>query len=217
MTIKAIVFDMDGLLIDSEPIWQKSREAAFGAERLRWTEADQQAVMGSSTIGWATFVAERLDHEYPIEDVIERVLQQMETYYRQQVPLMPGARAVVEQLAAQYPVGLASGSPHRLITAALQGAGWEGLFEHAMSSDEVAHGKPAPDVYMAVAERMGIDLSTSAIFEDSANGILAGIAAGGKVIAVPSDYSRPADEILAQAALVLESLEDFSLDTLATL
>lgn len=107
--IQAVVFDMDGLLVDSEPLWQDARIAAFGADRLRWTDADQQRVMGSATEEWAAFLAERLGHAYSVDAIIEQVLAQMEAFYREHVPLLPGAEDVVSEVAAAYPVAIASG------------------------------------------------------------------------------------------------------------
>lgn len=212
--IRAVVFDMDGLLIDSEPLWQRARVEAFGAERLRWTEADQEHVMGSSTRGWAAFLVERLNHEFTIQEVIDRVLEKMVDYYRTSVPLMPGAREIFQRLNGQYTLGLASGSPYRLINAALEGAGWQHTFEEVLSTDELKHGKPAPDAYLEIARRLGIPVEEIAIFEDSTNGILSGIAAGVTVIAVPNTYQRAPEDVLAKAHRVLESLADFSPDML---
>jgi HAD superfamily hydrolase (TIGR01509 family) len=207
--ITAVVFDMDGLLIDSEPIWAQARVAAFGAERLRWTEADQQRVMGTGTETWASYLAERLDHEYTVAEVIEMVLGQMEASYRQHVPLMPGARAVIDQLNGTYALGLASGSSYSLIDAVLEGAGWAEVFDEVLSTDELPRGKPAPDAYLESARRLGVPVEQVAIFEDSANGILSGVAAGVRVIAVPNTYQRPPADVLAEADAVIESLEAF--------
>jgi HAD superfamily hydrolase (TIGR01509 family) len=213
--IKAVVFDMDGLLVDSEPIWQKSRIDAFGADRLRWTQADQVAVMGGSTRGWALHMAERLNHEYTVEHVIERVLDEMVRNYRQTTPLMLGAREIIDLLRGRYPLGLASGSPYRLIDAVFDNVGWHGVFDEIISTDDLPRGKPAPDVYLEIARRLGVKPDEVAIFEDSENGIRAGAAAGVRVIAVPSYYERPSKDVLSQADLVIESLLDFSLDAFA--
>ncbi|NLX08273.1 MAG: HAD family phosphatase [Chloroflexi bacterium] len=215
--IQVVVFDMDGLLIDSEGLWQRARVEAFGADRLRWTEADQHRIMGTSTRGWAQMLAERLDHAFSIDEIIEKVLDQMVRYYRVDVPLLPGARQTVEALAARYPLGLASGSSHRLINAALESAGWTGLFGEIVSTDEMAHGKPAPDVYYEIARRMDVAPGAMAVFEDSANGILAAHRAGAKVIAVPSSYLTPTADVLQQADLIVPTLLDFSPEMLAEL
>lgn len=207
--IEAVVFDMDGVLVDSEPLWQRARVEAFGADRLRWTEADQERVMGSSTQQWADFLAERLNHEMSPAVIIEHVLKQMEAYYREHVPALPGAHQTVMVLARRYPLGLASGSPSRLIRNVMEGTGWGTAFDHILSSDDVAHGKPAPDVYLEITRRLHVAAHHIAVFEDSANGILAAHAAGHKVIAVPGAYHRPAPDALQKADLVLDSLLAF--------
>ena len=217
LMIEAIVFDMDGLLVDSEPLWQRARIEAFGADRLRWTQADQERVMGTSTQEWAEFLTERLDHEYTPEQIIDIVVSQMEAYYHIHVPVLPGAHSVLEQLNDRYPLGLASGSSYRLINAVLQNTGWDQLFLHVLSADDMPQGKPAPDIYEAITRRLDVLPERTAIFEDSANGILAGYAAGVKVIAVPGEYHRPAEMVLAKANRVLDTLTEFKLDMLSDL
>lgn len=212
--IEAVVFDMDGLLVDSEPLWQDARIAAFGAGRLRWTDADQQRVMGSATEEWAAFLAERLDYAYSVDVIIEQVLAQMEALYRERVPLLPGAEDVVTDVAAAYRVGIASGSPRRLVDAVLDGSGWRDRFDVVVCSDDVQQGKPAPDAYFAAAAKLHVPPESLAVFEDSANGILAGRAAGAYVIAVPNHYAQPPEDALARADRVLGSLREFSLDML---
>ncbi len=208
--IDAVVFDMDGLLVDSEPLWERARVEVFGADRLRWTDADQDRIMGTSTREWAEYVAQRLDHAFTLEQVIDRVLVQMEAYYRERIPVLPGAQAVLVQLADKYPLGLASGSPYRLINAVLDGTGWADLFDSVLSADEMPRGKPAPDIYHAIASRLGVTPARTVVFEDSTNGILAGHAAGAKVIAVPGTYHQPGQDVLDKADLVLGSLAAFS-------
>jgi HAD superfamily hydrolase (TIGR01509 family) len=215
--IEAVVFDMDGLLVDSEPLWQRARIEAFGAGRLRWTEADQERVMGQSTQGWALMIADKLDHEYSLEEIIERVVDQMENYYRQSVPLLPGAREAVELLQGRYRLGLASGSSYRLLKAVLRSTGWADIFAEVLSSDDLQRGKPAPDIYLEITRRFGVRAERIAVFEDSANGILAADAAANRVIAVPSYYHNPPPDVLQQAALVLPTLSDFTLDMLERL
>lgn len=214
--IKAVVFDMDGLLVDSEPLWQEARTGAFPGQ-FNWTDADQQQVMGSSTRGWATYMEGLLGHRYGVDEIIEMVLDQMERLYRANVPLLPGAREVLDSLAGRYPLGLATGSPHRLIKAATESAGWTRTFNEIVSSDELTRGKPAPDIYLEIARRMNVPTENIAIFEDSANGILAGYTAGANVIAVPSNYLSPPPDVLNRVALVIPSLQDFKPEMLDTL
>ena len=212
--VQAVVFDMDGLLVDSEPLWQDARIAAFGADRLRGTEADQHKIMGSSTEFWAEYIAERLGGTHSLDEIIDAVLSEMEKAYRRGVPLLPGADEVVAEVAAVYPVAIASGSPRRLVNAVLAGTGWQDRFGVIVCSDDVQRGKPAPDAYLAAAEQLGVPAESLAVFEDSGNGILAGKAAGAYTIAVPNHYAQPPEHILARADRVLGSLREFSLDML---
>jgi HAD superfamily hydrolase (TIGR01509 family) len=211
---EAIIFDMDGLLVDSEPLWQRARVECFGAERLRWTDEDQARIMGRNTLGWATYLQDRLGSEFTMPDIIERIISQMEAYYHIDVPLMPGARELIEQLRGRYPLGLASGASTRMIRAVLDSTGWEDAFGEILSGDDIERGKPAPDMYLEIARRMGVDIKKSVVFEDSGNGILSGYTAGAKVIAVPSYYHRPPDDVLSKAALVVPSLADLTLDVI---
>lgn len=215
--IDTIIFDMDGLLVDSEPLWQRARIEAFGAERLRWTDHDQEHVMGSSTLGWARFLEERLEYEFTVEAIIDRVVSQMEQYYRENVPLLPGAADIMELVKGRFTLGVASGSPQRLIDVVLDQTGWRELFKEVLSSDELERGKPAPDIYLEITRRLGVPVENVVIFEDSGNGMRAGYAAGVKVIAVPGAYHRPVADVLARADLVLDSLADFTLDALRKL
>ena len=215
--IEAVIFDMDGLLVDSEPLWQRARIEAFGAERLRWTPQDQERIMGRSTQSWAAYLAERLEHAFTPEEIIARVVGQMVSYYRQDVPLMPGADAVVRRLASDFVLGVASGSPRALLDAILERTGWGAFFRVVVSSDDVTHGKPAPDTYALAIERLGVAAERVAVIEDSANGILAGVAAGAHVIAVPALYHRPSEDVLARADRVLPSLDALTADVLAAL
>jgi HAD superfamily hydrolase (TIGR01509 family) len=208
--IRAVVFDLDGLLIDSEPVWHWARADLLRAYGIEWSNADQSHTMGVSSAEWAAYVADRLDHRMTDEQLMEAVVSRIEASYRARVPLLPGAREVVAALARNYPLGLASGSHVRLIRAALEGAGWTNTFWPVVSCDEVARGKPAPDVYVEITRRMHIPVGETVVFEDSVNGILAGRAAGVKVVAVPSVYLPPPADVLRQADRALASLLEFN-------
>ena len=179
---------------------------AYGSE---WTDADQSHAMGVSSADWAAYMAARLGHRMTDAQVMEEVVSRIEATYRAQVPLMPGAREAVEVLAGSMPLGLASGSHVRLIRAALEGAGWTNVFSVVVSCDEVARGKPAPDVYLETMRRLHVAPGETVVFEDSTNGILAGHAAGVRLVAVPSRYLPPPADVLNQADRVLASLVEF--------
>ncbi len=209
--IEAIVFDMDGLLVDSEPYWEQARQQLAAEVGQAWTIDDQQAVMGSSTSGWSRYLIQRLKLDISQQAVEERIIQKMLEFYRQKIPYLPGAVEAVNLAVQHYPTGLASGSQHSLLEAVLNDAAMRDKFQVVVAADTLPHGKPAPDVYLEAARRLGIEASHCVCLEDSQNGILAGKAAGMKVIAVPDARFSPPDEILRQADIVLPSLLDFSI------
>ncbi|PKO19041.1 MAG: HAD family hydrolase [Chloroflexi bacterium HGW-Chloroflexi-10] len=216
--IKAILFDLDGLLIDSEGSWHQSRIQIFKEAGKIWDLEDHKAVVGTSTNHWANYMAKRLGGNMSVAQLQTLTIGKMEAIYRRSIPFLPGAVQVVQFASAHYPTGLASGSPHQLIDLVTSEPRLKDCFQVIVSADEVAAGKPAPDVYLEAARRMGIEPQACVCFEDSANGIRAGKAAGMKVIAVPdARYGSPADEVLAMADVVLNSLTEFSADTLQLL
>ena len=205
--IQAVIFDMDGLLVDSEPVWFRARVELLARFGKQWTASDQEPLMGVSTATWVDYVTEKLEGAMPPDEVLRKVVSIMAAAYEGgDVPLLPGASEALEHCVGSYRVGLASGSPKRLINAALTGAGLHRFFEEVVTSDECARGKPAPDVYLEIMNRMGLSPDTTAVVEDSAAGILAGKAAKAKVIAVPQSFVSTDSEALAQADARLESL-----------
>ena len=206
--IRAVVFDMDGLLIDTEPLWFRARSELFQEHGLTWTEADQVKCMGVSTAAWTELMAERLGGRLAPAEITEDIVNRMVAYYQAgEVELLPGAQAALELCRSKYPIGLASGSHKRLVAAAVEGLKWHAIFDQVLSSDDCAAGKPAPDVYLEVIQRLGVHPGETAVLEDATSGILAGYAAGTKVIAVPNRYLPPPDEVLAKANVVIDTLE----------
>lgn len=205
--ITTVIFDLDGLLVDSEPMWFRARREIFQRFGLAWTAADQKKQMGVSTAMWADYIAQKLQGKLSREEIVNESLGKMASYYQAgAVRIMPGAREALQYCAGKYKLGLASGSPKLLIDAALSGANWRHFFLEIVSSDEVNHGKPAPDVYWEVMKRMGVAAAEAVVVEDSGGGILAGKAAGAKVVAVPNPEMMPAPEALRQADAVIDSL-----------
>lgn len=205
--IRAVIFDLDGLLVDSEPIWFRARRDIFQRFGLAWSEADQKQQMGVSTAMWADYIARKLQGKLSREEIVGESMSKMASYYHAgEVRLMPGAREALEYCAGKFTLGLASGSPKLLIDAALRGADWHHFFAETVSSDEVARGKPAPDVYWEAMKRLGIAAAEAVVVEDSGGGVLAGKAAGAKVVAVPNPEFMPGPEVLRQADAVLDSL-----------
>jgi len=205
--LTTVIFDLDGLLVDSEPVWFRVRDEMFQRFGMVWTEADQMKQMGVSTAMWAEYITQKLQGKLSREAIVDESLGKMATYYKTgEVRTMPGATEALGDCSAKYKVGLASGSPKQLIEAALQGANWRRFFQDAVSSDEVQHGKPAPDVYVEVLRRMGVAAAEAVVVEDSGGGIRAGKAAGAKVIAIPNPQLMPTPEVLRQADAVIDSL-----------
>ncbi len=211
-TLQAIIFDMDGLLIDSELCWEQARRNMAAEYGQAWTAEEQRHVMGVSTATWANYMIERLGLKMTPQALIERIVSDMQAIYRRQIPFMPGAIRAVRLAASHYPTGLASGSERRLIETVVNDAALHGQFQVVVCSDELAHGKPAADIYLETARQLGLAAEACVCVEDSSNGILAGKAAGMQVIAVPDERFQPNQEVIRQADIVLNSLEEFSIE-----
>jgi HAD superfamily hydrolase (TIGR01509 family) len=215
--IEAVIFDMDGLLIDSEPVWDGARTWVADGAGMPWTVADHEAVMGVSTDEWAEYMIDRLKLTMTPAEVIDAVIGRMVAMYAAGVPYVPGALEGVELAAAHFRTALASGSHPTLIETVLADPPMAGRFEVVVSADEVGRGKPAPDVYLAAADRLGVDPAACVCLEDSGNGILSGAAAGMKVIAVPDPRFPPSTDKLDRADLVLGTLADLTLEMIEAL
>ncbi len=215
--IEAVVFDLDGVLVDSEPVWEQVRRQFVAEHGGHWAPDAQQRLMGMSTGEWARYLGGELGVGLPPETIAAQVTGQMQARYRDRVPLMPGAAEAVRRLAARWPLGLASSSPPVLIGAVLEGAGLRDCFAVTMSTEQVAHGKPAPDIYLAVTRELGLRPYRCAAVEDSANGLRAAAAAGLRVIAVPHPRYPPGAEALGLAGLVLTALDELTPDAVARL
>jgi HAD superfamily hydrolase (TIGR01509 family) len=210
--IEAVVFDMDGLLLDSEQVWDDVRERLVRERGGRWHERAQADMMGMSSPEWSRYLHEELGLPEPPEELNAEVVRRMLERYAARLPLIDGAVEAVERLAARWPLGLASSSNRELIDRALEVSGLAPFFRVTVSSEEVARGKPAPDVYLEAARRLGVDAGACAAVEDSRSGILSARAAGMRVIAIPNPHFPPPDDVLAQADVVLGSLGELTPD-----
>jgi HAD superfamily hydrolase (TIGR01509 family) len=221
--VHAVVFDMDGVLIDSEPIWDEVRRAIASAAGRPWPTDATHLMQGMSTSEWSTYLVSTVGVPGPPSSVAETVIDLMAARYDSALPLLPGAVAAVARLAAVWPLGLASSSPRRLIDSVLTAAGLTSSFMVTVSTEEVAAGKPAPDVYLAVVSRLG-DLAGRAVepgrtvaIEDSSNGLRSAAAAGLVVVAAPQASYPPAADALAQAPVVVTGLDELTTDLIGGL
>jgi HAD superfamily hydrolase (TIGR01509 family) len=189
----AIVFDMDGVLVDSEIWWDEVRQAFAARRGKTWTTDDRAAVMGRNSLGWARVMRDRLHLDETPEAIADEVVDAMVARFDADgAPLIDGAVTTVRRLAATYPLGVASSAHSRVIEAALRTAGLRDAFRSVTASDEVAHGKPSPDVYLLAAQRLGVSPPACLVVEDSLNGVLAARAAGMIVALVPNEAVPPA-------------------------
>jgi beta-phosphoglucomutase-like phosphatase (HAD superfamily) len=215
--VAAVAFDLDGVLIDSEPVWEEVRRAYVAEHGGRWQPDSQRRLMGMSTAEWAGYLSEELGVDRPPEVVATEVLDRMAERYGDRPPLLEGAVAAVGRLAERWPLGLASSSPRRLIGLVLEVSGLAGQFGAVVSTEEVAHGKPAPDAYLEVAARLGADPRGCAAVEDSSNGVRSAAAAGMRVIAIPSQRYPLDDDAAARASTILDRLDELTAITVERL
>jgi HAD superfamily hydrolase (TIGR01509 family) len=215
--IKAAVFDLDGVLIDSEPVWEQVRRALVAERGGQWAPDAQRRLMGMSTPEWARYLSQDLGVGLPPDQVASEVIARMTARYTEHVPLMDGAVDAVHRMAARWPLAVASSAPAVLIQTVLQSAGLRSCFSVVMSTEQVAHGKPAPDIYLAVTAALGCPPPDCAAVEDSSNGLRSAAAAGLRVIAIPQPQYPPDPDALAGTSLVLPSLAGLTADAVAAL
>lgn len=204
--LDAVVFDMDGVLIESEQVWDEVRQVYVEENGGRWTETASRDQMGMSTPEWSAYLVEQLGVPGPPERVAEEVIARVGEQYGDEPPLIDGAVDVVRAVAERWPVAIASSSPPRLIAAILEVTGLRDAFRATVSSEEVARGKPAPDVYLEACRRLGVEPSRAVAVEDSSNGLRSASAAGMTVLAVPNREYPPAEDALALSAGVLDDI-----------
>jgi HAD superfamily hydrolase (TIGR01509 family) len=208
--IDAVVFDLDGLLLDTEQLWDEVREQLAHERGGRWHAGAQSDMMGMSSPEWSRYMHEVIGLREPPAEIAAEVVRRMQDRYRERLPLLPGAREAVERIAARWPLGLASSSNRPLIDLALDVGGLAQFFDVTISSEEVPRGKPAPDVYLEAARRLAADPARVAAIEDSRNGIRSAHEAGMKVVAIPNPHFPPDDESLSFADVVLSSLAELN-------
>lgn len=214
--VQAVVFDMDGVLVESEDIWREVREEFAASVGRVWSAADQAATMGCNTAAWAGMMVNRLDLQQRLgmdeAAVAHEIIERMQAKYAARLPQREGAVEAVRIAAAHYRVALASGSPRALGEHVLRATGLDQVLTVALYGDEVENGKPAPDVYLRVLERIGVRPQHAVGVEDSGNGIRSLHAAGMGIIATPSPGYTLSAEMLALAGVHIRSLTEFSVD-----
>jgi HAD superfamily hydrolase (TIGR01509 family) len=210
LSIEAVVFDLDGVLLRSEEVWDEVRERYVREHGGRYDAEVQRAMMGMSSPEWSSYLHETAGVADGAEAINAEVVHRMLAAYHEHLPLIPGAVDAVGRLAAHYPLGLASSSNRELIDTVLDVAGLAPLFAATVSSEEVARGKPAPDVYLEAARRLGIAPDRCAAVEDSHGGIRSARSAGMRVIAIPNPSYPPDEEAHALADVTLRSLYDLT-------
>jgi HAD superfamily hydrolase (TIGR01509 family) len=214
---EAVVFDLDGLLLDSEQVWDEVREILTRERGARWHDRAQADMMGMSSTEWSRYMHDELGVPDPPEEINRLVVERMMERYRERLPVIDGAVEAVERIGGRWPLGLASSSNRPLIALALELMGVADHFRVTVSSEEVERGKPAPDVYLEAARMLGAPPDQIVAIEDSANGIRAAKAAGMRVIAIPNPHYPPPDDALQQADAVLDRLWELTPDVVESL
>jgi HAD superfamily hydrolase (TIGR01509 family) len=207
--IEAVIFDLDGVIVDSEIWWDEARRE-FAAQRGRsWSEADRAAVMGANSRQWSATMRDRLHLDEPDRQIERAIVEAVvERYRREGAPIIPGAVEAVRRIGRAWPTAVASSAHGEVIDAALEATGLTGVFRVVVSSDEVERGKPEPDVYLEAARRLGVDPRRCLVVEDSLNGVKAAKAAGMTCVLIPNRTIPPAPGTAELADVVLERLAD---------
>jgi HAD superfamily hydrolase (TIGR01509 family) len=211
---RALVFDLDGVLLDSEQVWNEAKEQLVRERGGHWRADAPRRMMGMSSPEWARYLRDELGVPLEPDTISDEVVRRLERIYRTELPLIDGATEAVRRLASTLPLGLASSSNREIIDLFLELSGLGPFFAVTVSSEEVARGKPAPDVFLEVLRRMGADPAASVAVEDSENGIRAAKAAGMRVLALPNPHYPPDPGALAEADDVVGSLHDLTVERL---
>lgn len=216
--VEAVVFDLDGTLIDSEIVWDEVRRGLAAEDRVPWPDGTTEAMMGMSTQEWSAHLADVVGVKGTPREIARRTIDAMLERYAEGVPVLPGAAEAIERIGARWTLGVASSSPRLLIDRVLATLGLTDHFASTLSTEELdGAGKPAPDVFLESCRRLGVEPHRAAAVEDSPNGIRAAHAAGMKVVIIPPHFQPPTAEVLALGDVVLDSLDDLTVDLVAGL
>ncbi len=212
-----MVFDLDGVLVDSEAVWDDVRKRFTEENGGHWHDGATRDMLGMSSVEWSRYVRDRLGVDLEPEEISRAVADRVADLYREKLPLLPGAVEAVKTLSAEWPLGLATSSNRHVIDLFLELAGLADAFQATVSSEEVGAGKPAPDVYLAAASRLELDPADCVAIEDSTNGIRSAHAAGMAVIAVPNQDFPPEPAALELADETIGSLTELTPETVGAL
>jgi HAD superfamily hydrolase (TIGR01509 family) len=215
VSIEAVVFDLDGVIVDSEQVWDEVREAYVHEKGGTYTDESAREMMGMSSPEWSRYLAEALHVPGTPEEINAAIVERMLARYGEAPPLIPGAVEAVRRIGSSVPLAIASSSNRELIDVVLRVSGLEHDFAATVSSEEVPRGKPSPDVYLEAARRLGADAARCGAVEDSHNGIRSAKAAGMRVVAVPNPHYPPDDEALALADVVVPSIGELQVEHFA--
>jgi HAD superfamily hydrolase (TIGR01509 family) len=217
MPVSAIVLDLDGVVVDTEEVWDRERRAYVDAHGGMWTEKATRKMQGMSSAEWAVYLRDKLGAGGEPDEISAAVAAGVVAEIERELPLLPGAIRAINALANAFPLALASSANREVIDAVLDGAGITARFGATVSSEEVPRGKPAPDVYLGAARLLGVDPADCAAVEDSSNGLRAAHAAGMIVIATPNHAFPPAPDALALAAVVVDGIKDVTPELVTSL
>jgi HAD superfamily hydrolase (TIGR01509 family) len=207
-TLAAVVFDLDGVLVDSEHLWDDARREFVAERGGTWRDDATRAMMGMSAPEWSRYVHDELGVDLEPPAISAAVVERLARLYRERLPLLPGARDAVVAASGRWPLGLATSANREIIDLVLELADLGDYFAATVSSEEVAHGKPAPDVYLEAARRLDVAATECAAVEDSTNGVRSAAAAGMAVIVIPNERFPPSEEALKLATAVISSLAE---------
>jgi HAD superfamily hydrolase (TIGR01509 family) len=213
--IDAVVFDLDGVIVDSEQVWDEVRQKYVREVGGSFTDSATHDMMGMSSGEWSRYLADELQVPSTPEEINAAVVERMLARYGEAPPLIDGAVDAVHRVAQRWPLAIASSSNPELIEVVLRAAGISELFPVTVSSQEVGRGKPAPDVYLEAARRLGVEPARCAAVEDSHNGIRSAKAAGMRIVAVPNPHFPPDADALALADAVVPSIGELTVELLA--
>ena len=215
--IEAVIFDLDGVLLESEEVWDEVREKLTHDLGGQWHANASRDMMGMSSPEWSTYMHDVLGIDLTPSQINEETVRRMELVYEQELPLIPGANDAVSRMAEQWPLGLASSSNRPLIDKVLEVSNLSAYFQATVSSEEVPRGKPQPDVFLAVARIMKVDPARCAAIEDSHTGTQSAHAAGMAVVLMPNRSFPPGEDSMVLADAVIHDLSELTVELIARL